>query len=469
MSTYSDYARNAAAIMAESARTNAEARRQNGALIGQTIANVGQTVANAVGQIPAALKQAKIQSIFQQHGADIESAIPEVMKVDPSIGMDVQKRYHEAKSAALAYQEHVLTSKDKELEFMAARLGPVLDAEDEDKAQAAYTQGLATAKWAGMDISQFDPDVKKARPQIEALRTGTNEGREQINQQLKAIQAERERLKALSDAANVKADNERADAELEIHRQTAQSNAANVAADNARADKQLEEQRRHNLKMEARPVAGNASADPEDAESIADAIIRGEQPPEVTGLYRLAGPVRASLAKKGYNQAEAISDWRATQKHLATANGAQQTRLNQSIGALPDLLDTVDTLASKWKANAHLPILNRANLAAAKNGAYGADGASLANQLETQIADVVGDLGTVYMGGNSPTDHALKLAETSLRSDWDEKTIHDMVKLAKKNVQIRQNSIRNTGVQGASPNNPYAAPTQGSGDPLGIR
>ena len=31
-----------------------------------------------------------------------------------------------------------------------------------------------------------------------------------------------------------------------------------------------------------------------------------------------------------------------------------------------------------------------------------------------------------------------------------------MVGLAKKNVQIRQNSIRNTGVQGASPNNPYA-------------
>jgi hypothetical protein len=112
-------------------------------------------------------------------------------------------------------------------------------------------------------------------------------------------------------------------------------------------------------------------------------------------------------------------------------------RLNQAVNALPDLLDSVDTLAGQWKANAHLPILNRASLAAAKAGAYGKDAASLANQLETQIADVVGDLGTVYMGGNSPTDQALKLAGTALKSEWDQKVLHDMVGLAKKNVTIR--------------------------------
>jgi hypothetical protein len=60
-----------------------------------------------------------------------------------------------------------------------------------------------------------------------------------------------------------------------------------------------------------------------------------------------------------------------------------------------------------------------------------------------------------------------------LSADWDEKVLHDMVALAKKNVTIRQNSIRNTGVAGASEDNPYAppaapaAPAQGGGDWFG--
>ena len=48
-------------------------------------------------------------------------------------------------------------------------------------------------------------------------------------------------------------------------------------------------------------------------------------------------------------------------------NGAQQLRLNQSINALPDMLDKVDALASKWQGG-KFPILNKANLALAKGG-----------------------------------------------------------------------------------------------------
>jgi hypothetical protein len=48
----------------------------------------------------------------------------------------------------------------------------------------------------------------------------------------------------------------------------------------------------------------------------------------------------------------------ATQKHIATMNGAQQLRLNQAINALPEMLDSVDALASKWKGG-RFPILNK--------------------------------------------------------------------------------------------------------------
>jgi hypothetical protein len=200
----------------------------------------------------------------------------------------------------------------------------------------------------------------------------------------------------------------------------------------------------------------NALYDQADPKALAAAIMRGEREPDTGNLGRPIGAaVDSELAKAGYNKSSAITDWRATQKHVATMNGAQQLRLTQSVNALPDLLDTVDFLAQKWKGGS-FPILNKANLALAKNGVYGSDVASLANQLDTQIADVTADLGNVYMGGNSPTDHALQLAGKSLNSDWDAKVLRDMVALARSNVTIRANSIKNTGVAGASEANPYA-------------
>jgi len=215
---------------------------------------------------------------------------------------------------------------------------------------------------------------------------------------------------------------------------------------------------RHNQAAEetARVTAG------ESADNVKDAVAgmkEGTLPPILPGratkdYVKLLAEARA----QGYDLAGAATDWTATQKHIASLNSTQQLRLNEAINQLPELLDSVDSLASQWKANGKLPLLNKANIMLAKNGAMGAEAASIANRLSTQIADVNADLGTVYMGGNSPTDHALKLASTALNENWDEKVLHDLVNQARSNVKIRQNSIRNTGVAGASPNNPYAPP-----------
>lgn len=199
----------------------------------------------------------------------------------------------------------------------------------------------------------------------------------------------------------------------------------------------------------------------------------GTLPPMMPG--RATKEYLATMAeahRQGYNLQEAVTDWNATQKHISTMNGAQQLRLNQAINALPEMLDKVDALAAQWKGG-QFPLLNKANLAAATNGVYGEKVASVARQLSAQIADVTADLGNVYMGGNSPTDHALGLAAKSLSADWSEKVLKDMTALARNNVQIRSNSIRNTGVAGASATNPYTPPIQAPAanakDPLGIR
>lgn len=203
----------------------------------------------------------------------------------------------------------------------------------------------------------------------------------------------------------------------------------------------------------------------EDVKDVVQGMIDGTLPPQLPGRASpMYNAIMAEAQRRGFNLAGAATDWMATQKHVQTMNGAQQLRLNQAVNALPEMLDNVERLGKQWNGG-RFAILNRANLAAAKGGAYGTKAAAIATQLDAQIADVVADLGNVYMGGNSPTDHALQLAGKSLSADWSEPVLHSMVELAKKNVQIRRNSINSTGVAGASADNPYmpapppAAPT----------
>lgn len=196
-----------------------------------------------------------------------------------------------------------------------------------------------------------------------------------------------------------------------------------------------------------------------DVDAFLDGVEEGTLPPLMPGRASpLYTKIMGRAQRRGLDLAGRITDWSATQKHVATMNGAQQLRLNQAVNALPEMLDSVEALAKQWRAG-RFPALNRAQLALAKGGALGPEAAAIANQLDAQIADVVADLGNVYMGGNSPTDHALSLAGKSLSADWSEPVLLKMVALAKKNVQIRRNSIQSTGVAGASEGNPYDNPT----------
>ncbi len=207
-----------------------------------------------------------------------------------------------------------------------------------------------------------------------------------------------------------------------------------------------------------RPTASSVGAGETDAGAIADAIIAGDQPPTLTGLYRVGAPVRSILAKKGFNLAQAESDWRATQKHIATLNGPQQLRMQQAIDNAYHSTDVIEDLAKQWEGG-RFPTLNKGRLAAARQGLLGPKAQQIATQLEAQISDVTSELGNVYMGGNSPTDHALSLASKNLQANWSLPQLRSALDLTRRNLQIRGNSLKNVGVSGASTANPYAQPS----------
>jgi len=198
---------------------------------------------------------------------------------------------------------------------------------------------------------------------------------------------------------------------------------------------------------------GAARSAKSDIQEIAQGIINGNQPPDMKGLYSKSAAVRAELERQGYNLTKANQDWTATQKYLTTLNGSQQVRLRQAVDFASESLPVVEQLNDQW-SRSNFPILNKAQITAAKNGALGPEAQQIATKIDSQISDLISELGTVYKGGNSSTDESLKLAAQQLSSDWSHDQLQSAIDLIKQNLRIRRNSLTAAGVAGVT-NNQY--------------
>lgn len=179
----------------------------------------------------------------------------------------------------------------------------------------------------------------------------------------------------------------------------------------------------------------------DDVKQITAAIINGDQPPDLKGLYGKSAAVRGEMERQGFDFTKANQDYTATTTLLHTMNGAQQTRLRQAVGQVEESLPMVRSLANEWQAGG-FPLMNQAQLTLATQGAMGPKAQSIAVRLTAQISDLTSELGTVYKGGNSSTDESLKLAATQLNANWSNKTLLDAVDLVDKNIKYRKNSLR---------------------------
>jgi hypothetical protein len=191
---------------------------------------------------------------------------------------------------------------------------------------------------------------------------------------------------------------------------------------------------------------------------IVKGIMAGTIPPDRTGLGRNAGwlKILAGLSDKGFNMTAAELDWKAAQRYVASINSPQQLRVRQAAETAQQMIPDIRTLYNQWLATelpAGFKLYNKAALSAAKNlpGERGA----IAQALETDINDMVADLGMVYMGGNSPTDHALDLAKSNLMADWNQNTFDRALDLINTNIGYRVNSFKNAGVAGMREESPY--------------
>lgn len=295
---------------------------------------------------------------------------------------------------------------------------------------AKYTEVMDSFEKLGVDVSKYRDNPNFAKIAANATITAMD--------RLKLAQSDRDYQHTLDEWQHTLSQdtlqNQRADRSLDIMSQNADTRSA---------------------------AAGATGVDGDIPSQIADAIVRGEQPPTTTGLYKYGAAVRAKLASQGYDLAAAQLDFDATKKHYASMNSTQQLRLEQATAMVEQSLPMVESLADQWNAGG-FPTLNSAQLTLALEGALGPEANSIATQLKAQIDDVTSELGTVYKGGNSSTDESLKLAKSQLSADWSEQTLRDAIALIKTNIQYRKNSIAQAKVAGVDSSR-YDA-NQGGGD-----
>jgi hypothetical protein len=184
----------------------------------------------------------------------------------------------------------------------------------------------------------------------------------------------------------------------------------------------------------------------DNIQAMGDAMISGLQPPDVAGLRsgKERTALMAYLAKKGFDLSTARLDWLGTQKAIASMNSTQQFRLRNAINFTTEHAGMVHRLYKEYRANAgpSLP-LNTLNRAELKLRAENGDPAAVT--LLGNINELVGDLATIYQGGNTPTEMSMKLAMEVLRGEWTEEQFDKAMSTLQQVLQYRKNSILHSG------------------------
>lgn len=403
-------------------------------------------------------ERAQLKALLADPG-DPATLFDRIDAISPTVGQAFRKSALEGQSA----QINLGLAKAKRFGQIAGGIKPDDETSYHAGIASAFGEGLIDAPAAQKMLDMPPGPERNAAVQQVMQQALTTE--QQLDERRKQLEDQRKAAAQPAVDAKAQADLERVKLQNEALKTPPVKPVYRMKADKSGFEKVGDVPANAQMVQEPQPIRiSTGEGGQGDVKLAVQGMKEGTLPPLLPG--RATKEYTAMLAearRQNYDLAGAATDWAATQKHIQTMNGAQQLRLNQAINSLPDMLDKVEALGKQWKAGRFAP-LNRLSIAAGKAGVYGREAASIANQLDAQIADVVADLGNVYMGGNSPTERALELAGKSLKSEWDEKVLTDMVGLARNNVMIRRNSINSTGVQGASADNPYGF--QGQAQPV---
>lgn len=185
------------------------------------------------------------------------------------------------------------------------------------------------------------------------------------------------------------------------------------------------------------------SASEEELASVVAGMKKGTQNPNLTAYSRNDRTRLGALAEKeGVNLNQLAGEYNATKKFLQTKNSIKQVQLRQGISSVQQSVKHLREINKEFKRTGWTPA-NKAELALAMTGTNPTK-RDIATKYMTQIKVLTDELGQVFMGGNSPTDRALKLAEEVFQSNFGFDQMNATLDTVDTNLQFRLNAMDST-------------------------
>lgn len=190
------------------------------------------------------------------------------------------------------------------------------------------------------------------------------------------------------------------------------------------------------------------------AQDIVDAMKRGDQPPTMTGLYRLAPEVRALAAKQGVDLAKMQQEWSRAQKQILSLNGPQMVRYQGLVNSVVNTIDEVKRLSQEMD-NSGIPLLNHAKMVAyAQTQGNTPEGQLVARYL-AGINTLKEEFANLAQGGYAPTEAAWGLANQQINGDYGVKQLDASLSEVQRLIRYRLEGIPGISTLGTEAPNRY--------------
>jgi hypothetical protein len=199
---------------------------------------------------------------------------------------------------------------------------------------------------------------------------------------------------------------------------------------------------------------GRGSGSPEVVSNIADGIESGHQPPSLTGLYGLSGPVRAELQRRGFDLAAAQQQWQRATKMIQSLDGPQMIRFAGLANSVLSTIDEARTLSEEMDLSG-VQLLNRAELTSYMQTRGNTPVGQLATRYVTAINTLKEEFSNLANGGYAPTEATWKLANDQLNSNYGRAQLGASLDEIQKLIRYRVNAIPGFSSLGPSAPNRY--------------
>ena len=191
---------------------------------------------------------------------------------------------------------------------------------------------------------------------------------------------------------------------------------------------------------------------------IKGAIERGEQPPELTGLYKYAAGVRAGLAADGFDLAKANIEWQRAKKQVASLNSTQMQKFAGLSDSVSNTINEVNDLAGQMKQSG-ITALNRLNLEYLANVKGNSPEGLLAIKYITAVGTLKEEFANLANGGYAPTEPAWALANKQINENYGVDELNASLIEIQRLINYRKNAMPGFATMGPGAPNRYE-PTQ---------